>query len=352
MPGRYSAVQNHDIFVVGASAGGVEALIGLVEGLPAHFEGSIFVVLHIAANAKSLLPEILSRNTELTVSHGQHEEFFRKGHVYVAPPNNHLLIDDGFIRIVHGPKENFHRPAIDPLFRSAARMYGPRCVGVVLTGSLDDGAAGMAAIKSRGGVTIVQDPNEALHSSMPSVVLQTVSVDYTLPVSEIGPTLGRLARSPSKDEKEYPVADELETESKITQQTLEGEEMISQIERIGKVSTLTCPECHGALWEINDPDLLRYRCHVGHAFSISSLASGQDQMLENALWSALRALEEKLLLIRRSGDRAKSRNLLKAVRVFEERAVSVEQQAEVIRQVLLSGEFGEVAEPSGVLTEG
>jgi two-component system chemotaxis response regulator CheB len=179
----------HDTIVIGASAGGVKALIALVEGLPADLPASVFIVLHVPADSPSFLPAILSRKSRLIVAHAVNNEQIRTGRIYVAPPDHHLLIERQHIRLVRGPKENLHRPSIDALFRSAARWAGPRTIGVVLTGARDDGAAGMRAIKQRGGITIVQDPREALFPSMPMSVLQGTKVDYSLPLRDIAPVL-------------------------------------------------------------------------------------------------------------------------------------------------------------------
>jgi two-component system chemotaxis response regulator CheB len=181
---------------------------------------------------------------------------------------------------VHGPKENLHRPSIDTLFRSAARWAGPHVIGVVLTGARDDGTVGMRAIKLRGGITIVQDPFEASFASMPMSVMQNIKVDYSIPLREIGPLLDRLSRETADDEGGYPVPEEVDIAALISGQQLDAEELIASVERIGKVSKLTCPDCHGALWEIRDDGMLRYRCHVGHAYSAESLSEGQTQMLK------------------------------------------------------------------------
>src|SRR5215469_4343326 len=166
-----------NIIVVGCSVGGVEALQKLAAGFPQKFHASIFVVMHLAPQTTSVLPDILNRSGKLPASHPRDGEVFRTGHIYVAPPNHHLVIEDGRMRITRGPKENRHRPAVDPLFRSAARYYGRRVIGVVLTGALDDGTAGLLSIKRRGGVAIVQDPGEAMAADMPRSAVENVAVD-------------------------------------------------------------------------------------------------------------------------------------------------------------------------------
>ena len=194
----------HDIIVVGASAGGVEALVKLVGQLPLRLPASLFLVLHIPPRSPSLLPGILSRPGPLAASHPEDGEEIRQGHIYIAPPDYHMLIELGYIKLSHGPKENLHRPAIDPLFRSAAYSYGPRVVGVILTGALDDGTAGLMAIKGRAGVAVVQDPADALYPGMPASALEHVQVDCCLPLAEIGAALVRLANQQAQEEGVYP----------------------------------------------------------------------------------------------------------------------------------------------------
>jgi len=334
-----------DIIVIGASAGGVQALTKLVGNLPADLPASVFIVLHLSSNVPSLLPSILGRESNLHVAHAVDGEPIKRGKVYVAPTDHHLIIEHDHLTLVHGPKENLHRPSIDTLFRSAARWAGPRVIGVVLTGARDDGAAGMRAVKQRGGIAVVQDPLEAPFPSMPISVMQEINVDYSLPLREIPELLNRLSRETAAEEGRFPVPDEIEIEAKIAEQTMESAELIASVDRLGKVSKLTCPDCHGALWEINDEKLLRYRCHVGHAFSAEALSDGQSQMLEVALWSAVRALEEQMILAKRIGERARRANRLKAAKSFEKRAQEAEEHSSMIRQILLVTEKGDIGEP-------
>jgi two-component system, chemotaxis family, protein-glutamate methylesterase/glutaminase len=333
-----------DTIVIGASAGGVQALMTLVAALSADLPAAVFIVLHIPANIPSLLPTILARDSRLPVAHAIDGETIMPGRVYIAPPDQHVSIEDSHVKLVHGPKENLHRPSIDALFRSAARWAGPRVIGVVLTGARDDGKVGMRAIKHRGGITIVQHPEDAAFPSMPMSVMQEIRVDYSLPLRDIAPLLNELSHQTVEEEGSYAVPDELEIETRIAEQEMEAEELIASVERIGRISKLTCPDCHGALWEINDEDMLRYRCHVGHAYSAEALSEGQSQMLEVALWSAVRALEEQTMLARRIVQRARKANHERAARLFEQRAGEAEENASVIRQLLLSGQKAEIGE--------
>jgi two-component system chemotaxis response regulator CheB len=317
----------------------------LVAALPPNLPAAVFIVLHIPTDSPSLLPHILSREARMPVTHAKNGERIEHGRIYVAPPDQHLLIEGSNVKLVHGPKENFHRPSIDILFRSAARWAGPSAIGVVLTGARHDGTVGMRAIKQRGGITIVQDPVEATFPGMPTSVMQDIRVDYSLPVSEIGPLLTKLTKEPLPEEGGYPLAEEVEIEAKIAGQEMDSGELIASVERLGRVSKLTCPECQGALWEINDADLLRFRCHVGHAFSAESLSDGQSERLEVALWSAVRALEEQMILAQRIVERARKANHMRAVTMFERRAEEAERNSGIIRQLLLGDETRNIAEP-------
>jgi len=343
-PGR-GLMATRDTIVIGASAGGVQALTTLVADLPPRLPAAVFIVLHLSANAPSLLPQILGRDAKLHVAHAVDGEPIQRGRIYVAPPDQHLIIEDEHVKLVHGPKENLHRPSIDALFRSAARWAGPRVIGVVLTGARDDGKVGMRAVKQRGGIAIVQDPLEAPFPSMPLSVMQEIDVDYSVPLREIARLLNQLSHQVAEEEGRYPVPDKVEIESRIAEQEMESDELIASVERIGTISKLTCPECHGALWEINDADILRYRCHVGHAFSAEALSEGQSEMLEVALWSAVRALEEQMVLARRIVDRARKSNHQRAATIFEKRAREAEEHSSMIRQLLLSAEKGDIGEP-------
>jgi two-component system chemotaxis response regulator CheB len=236
------------------------------------------------------------------------------------------------MRVVRGPHENRHRPAVDPLFRSAAHYYGPRVVGVVLTGALDDGASGMMAVKRRGGTTVVQDPHEAHYPSMPLSAMKNTEVDYVLPIGGIGPVLSELASSPLLRE-EYPMSDELELEVQMVEGTNSDP---NALDRLGVPSYFTCPECHGTLWEMHDSDLLRFRCRVGHAFTGESMLAQHDTAVEAALWAAARSLEESATLNRRLADRASGIPAGAAAERFERKADEAQRQAEVIRRLLMN----------------
>jgi len=323
---------HHDIIVIGASAGGVEALKRLMRELPQDLSASLFVVLHQARMTEpSALPGILDRAGPLRALTPLDRTKFERGHIYVAPPDRHMLIERDHVRIVRGPKENRHRPSVDPLFRSAAWAYGPRVVGIVLSGTMDDGAAGLWAIKTCGGVTVVQDPAEALYTGMPTSALTTARIDYCLPVDRIAVLLSELASRPVSGTMPAHGLERLKTETEFT--TLDKD--LSDMDELGDPTVFTCPSCQGTLWEIKDGDMLRYRCHTGHAFSVDSLLAEQSEAAETALYSALRALEEKAAALRRVADRFSDRFPELHAR-YQHEAGDLDESANVLRQLLVS----------------
>jgi two-component system chemotaxis response regulator CheB len=324
----------HDIIVIGTSAGGVEALKHLVRELPADLEAAVFVVIHIPAQSPSLLPDILSRGGPLPAAHAVNGEPIRHGRIYVAPPDNHLLVERDRVRVVHGPRENRYRPAVDPLFRSAAVAYGPRVVGVVLTGALDDGTVGMKAVKTCGGVAVVQNPAEALYPSMPRSVLRAVKVDYCVGLAAVAPLLARLSREPA-GEGAYTVPDELKTESEIAEQQMEPSELMESVRKLGTLSAFTCPECHGSLWEAHDGEQLWFECRVGHRYSFESTLAEQARTVEASIWAAINVLEERAALLRKQSQRAAERGLPSLAQRCEAQAQDAEAHADSIRTSLL-----------------
>ena len=322
----------HRIITIGASAGGVEALTQLVRHLPPDLPAAIFIVLHIPAYAISALPRILSRNGALPAIHPQDGQAIQPGQIYIAPPDHHLLVENGYLHLVRGPRENSHRPAVDPLFRTAARAYGQRVTGVVLSGAQDDGTAGLASIKNQGGVAIVQDPEDALYAGMPRSAIEHVEVDYILPLSDIAPVLVDLAYQPVEDKPVNSVSQEMEMESEMAKLELDA---LNKDQRPGTPSGFGCPECGGALWELQEGELIRFRCRVGHALSAETLLAEQFDAMEAALWTALRALEERAALSRRLATRAIERNHSLTAAQFTAQAQEAEKHAALVRQALL-----------------
>jgi two-component system chemotaxis response regulator CheB len=325
-----------DIIVIGASAGGIEALKVLVKDLPADVPASIFVVVHIGAYGLGILPEILARAGSLPASNAVDREPIRRGHIYVAPPDHHLLLDPaGVVRITRGPKENLSRPALDPLFRSAAYAFGPRVTGVVLTGYLDDGTAGLWAVREFGGAAIVQDPREAFAASMPQSALRHVDVDHCLPLNGIAPMLVRLATDPAEKKGAKPVSQEIKAEVKIA---AEDNALEAGIMNWGEPSVFACPECHGVLMQLKEGSNLRFRCHTGHAYSIESLLADFNEQTEDALWNAIRAMEESILLMRRMAQELAGHKHREAAGVLVRKAEDAQRRAELVRSAVMNHE--------------
>jgi two-component system chemotaxis response regulator CheB len=321
----------HDIITIGSSAGGVEALKHIVAGLPADVPAAMFVVQHIRATEPSLLAEILSHAGPLPAVHPRDGEPIQSGHIYIAPPDHHMLPWHGHIHVVRGPKENGFRPAIDATFRTAARSYGPRVVGVVLTGMLDDGTAGLLAIKRRGGIAVVQEPAEAAFPSMPTNALRYVSVDAVLSIAEMPSMLTHFAHEPAFAEGEMAMTDDVNLESAISDMDFQA---MQHSNTLGTPSSITCPDCGGVLVEYYDGDLLRFRCQVGHAFSPESLNAQQTDDLDAQLWAAYRALDERASLARRLAQNAHRSNDQIGERRFMQRCELAEQKKRQLLQLL------------------
>jgi two-component system chemotaxis response regulator CheB len=297
-------VELNRLIVVGASLGGVAGLKRLVAGLPGTLPAALLAVLHIGSH-RSILPGLLSAQSALPVSHAQDGEKIEPGRVLIAPPDHHLVVVDGQLRLSRGPKENFARPAIDPLFRSAALAYGGSTIGVVLTGMLDDGTAGLQAIKLCGGVAIVQDPRDALEPSMPASALKHVKVDHCVPLASLPALLTSLSAPPA-DPSPVLANGRLHHEQALF--FGQGHAM-DHLSAIGKPSPIACPECHGGLWEQVGSTPAQYRCRTGHAFTERSLEHALAAAGDDANWNALRALQERQLFLqhmaahrRSSGD--------------------------------------------------
>jgi two-component system, chemotaxis family, protein-glutamate methylesterase/glutaminase len=324
---------NKNIIVIGTSYGGIEAMKTLVGGLPERFSATIFLVQHLSPAAPSALPKILANAGPLPVSFPTDFEPIKSGHIYVAPPDKHLLLEQGHVRLTRGPKENRFRPSIDALFRPAAYAYGPRVVGVVLTGMLDDGTAGLWAVKDRGGTTIVQDPGEADAPSMPQSALQYVEVDYCLPISGIAPLLKELAQTPAAEERAYAVSERMKIEVAIAK---EDTAIDKGIQDLFEASNYTCPECHGVLLQLKEGGILRFRCHTGHAYSSGTLLEESQKMAEDTLRGAIRSLEERILLLRQLAEHLKSNNHGVDAAPFLQEIEKAERKADLVRQAVTS----------------
>ncbi|WP_035565291.1 chemotaxis protein CheB [Hymenobacter sp. IS2118] len=326
-----------DIIVIGASTGGVEALMELVKALPADFPAPIFVVMHVPADSPSILPQLLSSVSALEARHPQDGEAVEAGVIYVARPDHHLLLEGDRVLVTRGPKENRFRPSIDALFRSAAYTYGPRVTGVVLTGYLDDGTSGLWSVQRMGGVAVVQEPLDAVQPSMPTNALEFVAADHVVPLAQMATLLVRLTQEPARAKTRLPAAelDLLKVELTIAKQG--GGFELGIIDK-GKLTPFTCPDCHGALTQLIEGKLIRYRCHTGHAYTVSALLSEVTESVESMLYQSMRGLEETKMLLLNLG-RHFADDLQEAVaELFFRKADVTGQQARVIHESILKHE--------------
>ncbi|RKH91957.1 chemotaxis protein CheB [Corallococcus sp. AB045] len=333
-------MQRHDIIVIGASMGGVEALTALARQLPGDLAACVLLVLHVPAQHRSYLPEILTRSGPLPAHHPQDGEGLEPGRIYVAPNDRHLLVEPGRVRVMKGPKENGHRPAVDPLFRSAASAHGPRVVGVVLTGALDCGTGGLLAVKREGGLAVVQDPRDALCPDMPRSALEFVAVDHCVPLEDMGALLTRLVATPAAP-RSRKRSRQVETEVKAMKVDIPSMDDPPSPLEYAKPSYYGCPDCGGVLFELEEDGLLRFRCRTGHAYTAEALSGSQQNQLDGAMWAALRALEESASLSRRLATQARERSHERSALRFDERARTAEAQVQLLRQAVLA------APPSG-----
>jgi two-component system chemotaxis response regulator CheB len=338
-----------DIVVIGASAGGIDALKSLVADLPKDVKAAIFITLHVAPYSTGLLPEILERAGSLPACNAKDWEPIQHGRIYVAPPDYHLLFaKDGYVRTTRGPRENRFRPAIDPMFRAAAYCFGPRVIGVILTGWLDDGTAGLRAIRERGGTTIVQHPDDAFAAAMPLNAIKHVEIDQILPVKDIGPTLVHLVDTPADKELKHPVSDELELEVKIAK---EVKALEIGILNWGKPSIYACPECHGVLLQRDEGTSIRFRCHTGHAYSPDSLLAEFNIKTEENLWSAIRALEEDVLLMKSLAQHSARHHNGMDSASWLKKAGEVQDRVNLVRKALASREPNRISETGHMIEE-
>jgi two-component system, chemotaxis family, protein-glutamate methylesterase/glutaminase len=326
-------VAKRDIVVIGASAGGVEALRDLCVGLPVDFPAAIFVVWHVASHSLGMLPRILEPASRLPVANAIDGQPITQGTITVAPPDHHMLLENGGVRLTRGPRENGFRPAVDPLFRSAAYYCGPRAIGVVLAGSLDDGTSGLWAIKDRGGVAIVQDPIDALFPDMPRNALRNVSVDYIVPAHELGELLVDVT-SEQVDLPEVSPSTSLGLELESAAMATTDDQDMS---RLGELSQFTCPECHGSLWRISEGKILRFRCRTGHAYGSETLLDELTESIEQNLWASVRGLEENASLLEHMGRHLREHGVSGIADEYLRRAAETKQRARTVRRAIEDG---------------
>jgi two-component system chemotaxis response regulator CheB len=327
-----------DIIVIGGSAGGVEVLLRLVCGLPAGLPAALFVASHYPPHARSALPEMLSRAGPILAQHARDGEPIHPGHICIAPPDHHLLLENGQVRVSHGPRENRNRPSIDVLFRSAARAYGPRVVGVILTGLLHDGVVGLLAVRHAGGAAVVQDPGDALMDELPRSARAVAGADHVVPADRLAPLLKELVNGKGTLERGATMTDPLEKRPETVDRDMQAQE---EGKRRGQVSTFTCPECGGSLWQVDEKELVRFRCHVGHAYNGEVLLEEQAEVLEAALWTAVRTFRERGVLARQLAAQSRGEGDGVVADRFEEAKLS-ERYGKMIQDYLLRpGEPGQ-----------
>lgn len=328
---------HRDIVAIGASAGGLSALKRIVAGLPAGFDAAVLVVQHMRSDHNSTLPAILERAGPLPAGFAEDGGRAERGRIHVAPPNHHLLLQRETLRLNTGAWENGVRPSIDTLFRSVAACCGARSIGVVLTGYLDDGSSGLRALSRCGAITVVQDPADAEYPDMPSNALEMTEADHVVALDALPALLGRLVASPAGPPR--PVPPDIQLEAEIMAKGY-GEDMTA-LDRLGARSVFTCPDCGGVMWELQDGDTLRYRCHLGHAYSAASFGNALSGEVVRAMEAALRTLEERGRMLRRLGRQASQQGQSQTARLWSERADAFAQQAETIRTALLQLQMAE-----------
>jgi two-component system chemotaxis response regulator CheB len=319
----------HDLVVIGTSAGGVETLKALVSGLPADLAAAVCVVQHTSPDSPGLLGKILDGKGPLPAALATDGQVMEPGHIYVAPPDRHLIVKPGHLHLSRGPQENRSRPAIDVLFRSAAIAYGPRVIGVLLTGMLNDGVVGLVAIQRCGGLVVVQEPADARYPELPANALRVVAADYVVPVAEMGVLLAGLVGQVAAEGG--PPPRDIVAEARFAERRSNFHE--DEIE-IGEPTTLSCPECNGPLQLMHNDGVHRYRCHVGHAYTAESLVLEQGEAVERALWSALRLMEERTLMLSRMVDEENAAGRPTAAARFEERAAEMRQHVHHLRELV------------------
>jgi two-component system chemotaxis response regulator CheB len=318
-----------NIIVMGASAGGITALREVLRGLPKGLQAAVLVVQH-TAQGPGKLAEVLGRGAALPVTHPQNDEPLKMGQVYVAPPDLHLLLEKKKLRVVHGPRENRHRPAIDVLFKSAAMHHGERVIGVVLTGALNDGTSGLACVKQYGGTAVVQNPETAEFPAMPKSALHHVDADHVADLQEMAALLVQLTRTGVKPKRSKRGRASVEVAAAAGQASETG-----TMDEMGKRSAMVCPACKGALWELEEGSMLRFRCHIGHGFSAEDLLTDQGEEVEMALSHALRALEDRADLAKRLALRSRERRQTHNQALYEAEMIDAQRHAEVVQKVLL-----------------
>lgn len=317
---------NRNVLAIGTSAGGVEALRFLASEFPSDFPASVLAVIHLPAHYESSLDAILTQAGPLPARFATDDMPLEPGHIYIGPPDSHLILEGDRLRLGQGARENNVRPSIDPLFRSVAQCCGYRAIGAVLTGTLGDGASGLHTLHEYGGRTIVQDPGDAAFSGMPGAALTRFTPDHVTSLAGMPALFQRLVNQPQGAPVEP--SSHLIYEVGLARG---GNGSMSQMDHLGQRSLLACPDCHGVMWEIREGDLIRYRCHVGHAYTAELMSLALDETLRRSLNSGLRALDERIALARRLHEQAKDAGLTHLAESWRKKLVECEQEAEILR---------------------
>jgi two-component system chemotaxis response regulator CheB len=334
---KQKAMMKRDIIVIGASAGGLSPLRSFVGSLPSNFKGSVFIVLHIPPYSESQLASILSKAGQLKVVEPRDGEAIKPGMVYVAANDHHLLLENSKVVVKKGPKENRFRPSIDALFRSAAYVYGSRVIGIVLSGLLNDGTSGLWSIKRLGGVTIIQDPEDAAYPQMPQNVLEYVEVDYTMPVAQIGELIVELSEEAAPKTKKISATERKLLELEVLIAT-RADAFDMGIMNFGELTPFTCPDCHGALARLAEGELIRFRCHTGHAYTASTLLAELSTSVEEMLWQGMRGMEEMNLLLQNIEKHLKELGHRKQAAIFKDKAEEAAHRARIIHDSIFRQE--------------
>jgi two-component system chemotaxis response regulator CheB len=318
---------NRDILAIGTSAGGFEALRFLTRGFQPDLPAAVLIVIHLPGHYRSDLDRILSQTGPLPASFAEDGQRLEHGKIYIGRPARHLIVENDTLRLGSGPRENSSRPAIDPLFRSIALCCGPRSVGVILTGMLGDGSSGLWALKRCGGITVVQEPSDAAFPDMPTSAIERATPDHVVTLAAMPALLDGLVRHPA-GQAVTSIPESLRYEVEVA---AGGNTSMDAMDRIGRRSVLACPDCHGVMWEIDEGELVRYRCHVGHAYSADRMSVEVDHNLRLALASALRALEERAALVEKLRSQASAGGHSDLAASWERKAEEFEAEANVIR---------------------
>ena len=328
-----------NIVVMGGSTGSFDVFKRVVGGLPVDLDAAIFIVWHMSPDVRGILAEVLNNAGPLPAHEARDGDEIKLGNVYVARADHHLLLDDSHMRVTRGPKENRFRPAVDPLFRSAAYEYGPRVVGIITSGALDDGTSGMWAIKMHGGVTVAQDPNDAEIPSMPESAIRQVTIDHIVPSKQIADLIVRLSREETASGEE---AKMMKKDKRLKDEigvAAEDRALQTRAFDVNALSPFSCPDCSGVLSKLQDGDRIRFRCHTGHAFSADSLLASLTEKIEESLWSASRGIDENIMLLNHIGDHFAEINQASSAAQFFQKAKEASRRNEIVRSAIFDNEI-------------